>query len=253
MDWTHMRILVSGDSHADYYYLGHLDAVATEHNCDAIFILGDFGYWPKSRVGKLFLDKVAEMQHPVFWLAGNHEDWDAIEEIVTPINSFHEVSPNCFYAPTGLRWEWGGVKFLSVGGAFSIDRRRRVKFVSWFPNEVITEDDVEACASPDGDTADIVFSHDAPHQSDMQMHFMMARGEPYEDYTETAINRTRLGGIVADEKPSRLYHGHWHLAYTERVDLDGDELVITGLNCNGLGDSYTIIDTEDFNGDENLS
>lgn len=242
-----MRILVSGDSHADSYYLGYLDAVASEHDCDVIFVLGDFGYWPKSRVGKLLLDKVAEMQHPVFWLAGNHEDWDAIEEIVTPLDTFHEVSPNCFYAPTGLRWEWDGVKFLSVGGAFSIDRGRRVKHVSWFPQEVITDDDVAACANPDGERVDIILSHDAPHQSDMQMHFMQAYGSPYEDYTETAINRAKLGNIVADWRPSRLYHGHWHLHYMEKVDLvEDDDLTIIGLNCNGIGNSIMVIDTEEF-------
>lgn len=171
---------------------------------------------------------------------------------------FIEVYHNIYYAPTGFRWEWDGVKFLSVGGAYSIDRNHRVKFISWFPQEIITEEDIDKILVIESDfthSVDIILSHDAPAGVDMAMEFACRFGDmkAFDLDSGTETNMQRLRWACDWWKPSHLYHGHWHLRYTQEHQFydsfsrESYDIMITGLNCNQTGgEAFHVLDTKDI-------
>jgi len=240
------RILVSGDSHADRNHVKSMASHAEKFECDKIYVVGDFGFWPKDKGGIKFLKACSELDWPMYFTAGNHEDWDMLDEHVkSPTfdnEGFIEVSNNVYYAPTGFTWEWDGIRFLSVGGAYSIDRKRRVKFISWFPQEVISSVEVAECMNVG--KVDILLSHDSPASVDLALELASQYGGFRDFWVEenTEINRQRLQNIVDATNPKLLVHGHWHLGYKQQR---GDMLV-QGLNCNATPDYFTVIDTEDW-------
>lgn len=239
-----MKLLISGDSHADINHIKSLISKVKKFECDAVFVVGDYGFWPRDKRGLKFLDAVSKLDFPVYFLAGNHEDWDILDKHVEDSGSedFIEVHPNSFYAPTGLTWEWDGVKFLSVGGAYSIDRRYRVKFIDWFPQEIITEQDVSNCLGKG--QVDVLLSHDSPACVDIQLPFSTTyNGAKIINFDpDTNLNRNRLQVVVDMTNPKYLVHGHWHINYQQRC---GD-LLVQGLNCNENSDYFTVLDTKDF-------
>lgn len=257
-----MKILLSGDSHCDINHLKAISARMEKFECDKAFVLGDFGWWPKDKGGRKFIEKIGKLDFPIYFLAGNHEDWEDLEKYQEYPDyneeGFIEVAPNILYTPTGFRWEWDGVKFLSVGGAYSIDRKYRVKFISWFPQEIITIEDMDKALVTDLDlthNVDVILSHDAPAGVDMAMEFaMLYGGAKYFDLDAgTGLNMNRLRTICDWWKPSRLYHGHWHLRYTQHHQFydssskENYDIMVTGLNCNQTGgEAFTVLDTKDI-------
>lgn len=256
------RILVSGDSHADINHVKSMKTKAEKFECDSIYVVGDYGFFPTDKGGKKFLDACSKLEVPVYFTAGNHEDWDTLDRYVSgelaaniTDQGFIEVHTNVFYAPTGLHWDWDGVHFMSVGGAYSVDRRRRVKFISWFPQEVITEEDMLKTIRYVGDTdfddrdVDILFCHDTPSSVDLVLAFTEAYNEMgFWFEPETELNRERLQEICDWWKPRQVIHGHYHLPYTQRVETHYGNMNVMGLDCNATTGYYTVIDTEDWNG-----
>lgn len=244
------RILVSGDSHADRNHVKSIKSHVEKFDCDAAYVVGDYGFWPRDKGGIKFLNDVATLDFPVYFTAGNHEDWDYLDKHVAQADKFGtkteegfiEVHTNSFYAPTGLSWTWDDVKFLSVGGAFSIDRRRRVKFIDWFPQEIITEEDVANCMGVG--KVNILLSHDSPNAVDLTLPFI----QEYQEFrtleldTDTTINRIRLQIIADMVEPELCIHGHWHMNYTQQVK----DMKVIGLHCNANNGCFTVIDTKDF-------
>jgi predicted phosphodiesterase len=243
-----MRLLISGDSHADRNHVKSIRSHVEKFECDAAYVVGDYGFWPRDKGGLKFLNDVAQLDFPVYFTAGNHEDWDYLDKHLDnatrfgtrTADGFVEVHTNSFYAPTGLSWVWDDMKFLSVGGAFSIDRKRRVKFIDWFPQEIITEEDVSNCMN--AGKVDVILAHDVPMNVDITLPFVQEYGTGVELDPDTLLNRHRLQVIVDMVDPQLLVHGHWHMSYTQQVQ----DMKVVGLHCNANPGNLTVIDTEDL-------
>ena len=236
-----MRILLAGDTHTDVGHFAQLFNIARDKSADNIFVLGDFGFWPNQTVGLTFLRRVAHLSNknniPVYFLAGNHEDWDELDEREMQGNFDHQGFVDVYrgikYAPTGLRWQWDNYDFLAVGGAYSVDRKNRVKYVSWFPQETISDSDVENCGT---EKVGVLLSHDAPLDVDLSDRLHPG---PIE-------NRMQLQKIVDATNPNVLFHGHWHHRYYE---LGENYRVTIGLDCNqATHDSTFLLDTQLWSG-----
>jgi hypothetical protein len=255
-----MRILLSGDSHGDINHLEAMSNKADMFECNKMFVVGDFGWWPNHEKGREFIKSCDALKLPIYFLDGNHEDHDDLDEhsFSSPFDQdgFVQLSDNIFYAPRGFRWEWDNVKFMSMGGAYSIDRNRRTKFVSWFPQEIITEKDVlETLDSWDGhDRIDVLLSHDVPDGVDIVKEFAIKFGEfqTIDLEVNTRENRNRLRMICDKWKPKYVFHGHWHINYSQQHqfwDPSSDteyDVTVRGLNCNQTKDWWWVLDTQDI-------
>lgn len=246
-----MRIFILGDTHCHTTFMKDMGEKAVELECDVIMQVGDFGHWPagtdpdirfavSSSTDKEFKKVCAKIPIPVYFIAGNHEDWDSLERYTENREGAINISENVTYMPTGHSWEWDGVKFLAVGGAYSIDKDLRVEGIDWFPQEMITDEEVELCSAVG--KVDVIFSHDTPARTDMVLEFAKT-GKIFQNIGDSNFNREQLERVVQATQPSRLYHGHWHLDWVQNVD----GVRIECLDCDAYPSrAWTILDTDDI-------
>lgn len=247
MTYEPKRILIAGDIHGNLHWVDWLYKQAAEYECDAIFQLGDFGYWEHEPKGIRFLDyierRAAEVFNiPFYWLDGNHENhillWNKYSE--TNAEGFVPVRSEVFYSPRGHTWEWHGKKFLTVGGAYSVDINYRTVGKSWWPTESIDNDDV-AKASAVG-KVDILLSHDVPDGVDIAKHFMLQRGTFLKNIRECERERKQLRRVVDAVEPEIVYHGHYHLRYNDFLTLDNGKVIpVSGLACDEMGNESALV------------
>ncbi len=235
------RLLLAGDVHGNERWIGSLCKLARRHGCDAILQLGDFGYWPHTDDGLRFLDHVDWHSERngiacVYWIDGNHENHDALARLEPDGSGMVPIGDRCRYIPRGHRWEWSGVRFGALGGAFSVDRRQRTKHVSWWPGELLTDVDVERLGE---DRLDVLVTHDSPEGTPL-------RGLELPPLDAVLVDevRGRIFEAVEAVGPKLVVHGHWHHRYSHElawpVTVDGElawrATVVEGLAADVQGD-----------------
>lgn len=252
------RILVAGDSHHDIDHWTYLCETALEQNCDFIHQVGDFGWLPHRSFGEEFIAHVAETLDNYNLVAtfndGNHDNFDSLWASEWPIvDGFYRLQPRLFYAPRGLRWLWRGIRFMSLGGAYSMDKHMRLRAEAraglprfhYWPQEVITQGDMYRAIGPGGHV-DIMFTHDCPFGVVIPNFATFARRK------ESYQNRMALREVVCAVKPKRLYHGHLHYRYQSTLIVDEENVNchIEGLGMNGqVEKSWTVLDLNQFRGE----
>jgi hypothetical protein len=228
------RVLLTGDTHGNTeWWLSHVLPQAKNFDCQLVLQVGDFGVWPGPE-GRRFLDAVnrhAGGSHiPIWFLDGNHEDFDQLLALPLDAAGRRPVREHITHLPRGYRWEWAGRRLLACGGASSIDVLERLPGRSWWPQEAITEADVERCIA--GGPADILFSHDIQAEAPLiDPHLDLP--PPPTVARALAANRERLQRIVEMVRPKLQVHGHWHLPYDQTFvrRIDQQEVRIVSLHC----------------------
>ena len=204
------RLLVAGDVHGDAAWFDALCGRAAEHGCEAVLQLGDFGFWPHHPGGRKFPRRVstyaARRDLDVFWIDGNHENHAALRSLRPGEDGFVEIEERCSYIPRGHRWNWSGVRFGGLGGAFSIDWRTRRPGKSWWPQEVTTADDLATLGS---EPLDVLVAHDAPSGVPLSGFSL-----PVEDQVRADEVRDLVAAAVKATRPELVLHGHWHLRHS---------------------------------------
>lgn len=264
-----IRILLLGDTHGNPYAIQYAFQTAINFHVDRIFQLGDYGLWEHMNGGEEFLQVTSELAVrngiPFYWLDGNHEcfPWLRMTEVerqariakgqsVPPVSysanvttdGMWEIRDGLYYSPRGNTFTWDGVKFLTFGGAFSVDRnQRRVGFSFWFEEEI--QDSEVTAAIAGADFVDILLCHDVP--DGVPMDNVMRNGS-FRPIREAEAGRKKLRRIVDSFQPRNIYHGHYHVRYNDIVNFGYGPVRVCGLSCDGSGaDSWEIIDTKDWN------
>lgn len=217
-------IIISGDSHADYYFVKNLVERAKEKDIKDIIICGDFGYWPKDGQGKQFLwnlnNLLKDKDIKIYFVDGNHEDFIELRKLPRDRVSMIPEAHNVFYIPRGITTIIDNKKIVGFGGAASIDREYRVLNKSWFAEETIKDEEIKAMK--DINDVDILITHDAP---------LNLLTENYKNDPLSEINRQQIQTIMNIVKPKKLYHGHYHKRW---IDYG-----YKGTLCNGLHMNYS--------------
>lgn len=244
-----MRILLVGDTHQNAGFVRTtVKRYAEVSEADAIFQLGDFGF----TFHEHFIECVQSLEIPWYWIDGNHDNHDFLEAegVFDKTDGFSQIWPGIHYSARGHAFTWDGVRFLTCGGAFSIDCAYRTKNVSWWPQELITDAEVERCAAQG--KVDIILSHDAPAGTDPLEMLLDLSG--YKVGEESRLNREQLGRVVNACKPSHLFHGHFHHNYSGTVENGDGITVVKGLDCDGSGSgAFFLLDTEEFRKERDVS
>lgn len=213
------RVFLAGDIHGNGRWMGTLCKLARRHECEAILQVGDFGYWPHTAGGLRFLEQVdwhAERNgiSCVYWIDGNHENHDALAELEPDEDGMITIANRCRYIPRGHRWQWSEVHFGALGGTFSIDYRDRVEGESWWPNELLTDADVQRL----GDAPlDVLVSHDAPEGTPTR-----GLSLPVPDELICTQVRKLLLDAVKSTQPELVLHGHWHRRISHELSWPND-------------------------------
>lgn len=203
---------------------------------DRLVQVGDFGIWPEratTKNYKMYLNRIdmylKYIDKDLYFLDGNHEHFPLLYSYPVNDDGFRQVAERIFHIPRGHSWEWGNQIFMGLGGAVSIDRDYRVPGHSWFPEEEITDEDVEkALETPQ---VDYLFTHDSLVSP------LPPKSFGFDIDQSIKESQKKLSKVVTETKPSVLVHGHFHHAYKKQY---GDDFLIVGLSDDHgpVGDNY---------------
>lgn len=206
-----MHILVMGDLHGNLGAALNMVDFAVNRRVDKIVQVGDFGIWPGGQSFLVELDRALQKAKlDLHFVPGNHENYDDIEYM----EECHErsddghvrVMNNVWMIPRGTVWKWEDKTWLGLGGAASIDREWRSPGVSWWPQEIILDSDVDkAIEASKGLDIDYFVSHDASNRTPWGFQLI-----PDPDSMEC---RRKIDRVLDAVKPKVHFHGHMHRAY----------------------------------------
>ena len=153
--------LFVGDTHGDFEFVTR--AIEHARRCSAEMIqLGDWGYiWPGSTKLKELSAMLVAQGVTMRFVDGNHDDHPKLRKLVSACAPT-TIAPRLIYQPRGsVHEDEEGTRFLFCGGAPSIDRAFRTKGRSWWPEEIITDTEIERTLSAPS-PIHVLVTHDAP-------------------------------------------------------------------------------------------
>ncbi len=161
------RCFITGDCHGDLYKIIDFIQKYNLGQESNIIVLGDIGiFWRKDQKdSQYWINEYEQYCNGVhlYWLDGNHENFDIIKSWTINKNSEYNNSEHIHYCPRGLitniELAEGNIKkILFMGGADSVDKMWRVEHISWWKDESVTDEDIKNING----TYDYVFSHCCP-------------------------------------------------------------------------------------------
>lgn len=240
---TDQPILLAGDLHGDETWLFQkLVPTALAAGVGRIIALGDFGmFWDSAAKPKRVGDKMAQVGLDLWFLDGNHENFDSMMDMGfdpdAGTDPIYNDYLNLTYIPRGATFEWGGKTFMGFGGAVSIDKEWRTEHLSWWADELITEGQVRR-VEDNPTEVDILLSHDVAGTPPVLGDFLRRGYDlPYKMDQLSRQNREMLRRVFDAVHPSWNFHGHYHHSYQDRLDM----CTFQGLACNGMAGAYTIL------------
>jgi hypothetical protein len=242
-----MRILFVGDLHGNTEAGVNAVNQAIVQEAEVIVQVGDFGYWPAFDHSQRFIEalerELVDNDVLLFFADGNHED----HRFLPQGDNLNLVAENIWHVPRGLDVELDDTRLLFFGGARSVDRYYREAGVTWFEEEMPTEEQFDrAMLTAQRNKIDIVVSHDCPVETGL-------RGVPWtlepDIIADNRIMRGYLREILLTYRPRHWFCGHWHARRTiKHVHLDETITEIRILGHDGLEDPLQrtyLLDTEE--------
>lgn len=180
---------------------------------DYVIILGDFGFiWNRIQDTRErnWLKWFDDLPWTTLFIDGNHENHPRLAEFPEEIwhkGRTHRISESVYHLTRGQVFEIKGYTFFTMGGAHSTDIMYRRPGVSWWPEELPSEEEYsEAIRSLDTHNwhVDYVLTHDLPTKRLLEL------APYYEPYALTDW----LNGIR-----KRLEYKHWFCGH-HHVDKD---------------------------------
>lgn len=212
------RIVVFGDWHGNAAWAKKMFSQAFHRSrregwsVDCFVQVGDFGVWRED--WSTFSQAIEKHcgGKTLYFVEGNHEDYPYLRQLCREVGANPDgtftLSPHIVYCPRGTHLTLnGGVSCLFVGGATSIDQQWRTEGEDWFPEEEISEAELNLIVDTAPQTVDVLFTHDAP---------FLPRGLPPMNGVDEKVmrsaenNRNALKEIAAAVRPRFIVHGHYH-------------------------------------------
>lgn len=236
-------LVVAGDWHGNTRAAQNALDAASAIGAPVIIQLGDFGLWPGDE-GAHYLSEVQSAAEQagvhVVWIDGNHEDFPQLHSYRVSPDGLRHLSDWVHHIPRGSAWVWHGVSFLAMGGATSVDRAQRVPGKSWWPQEHVTDSDIEAAAAQG--VRDVLLTHDCPSGIDIPgiPHRSYAdafkSGWPVGDLEHAWDHRDRVAEVIPSALPLHVWHGHFHVRYSAEAHLhDRGITQVEGFGDDGQG------------------
>lgn len=233
------RLLVTGDLHGDTAALVMIAKKMLEG--DMLFVAGDFGFiFRDNNDERCFLNDVDQFLKRknayLVYVDGNHENHRALNEYPTEEwggARVHRIRSRIIHVLRGEILEIKQKKIFCFGGAFSIDRAYRELNVSYWEEEIPTDEDfrngnehLEKC----GCQVDFIITHTCPLN---MIPYLGARHSAPEEYPLQNYLQW-----VNDSTISHLkcwYFGHWHMdkelpqkcraVYLDVIDMETGKVI----------------------------
>ena len=247
------RVLAAGDWHGNSYRAGGVIHSAGMRDIPVVLQLGDFGFWVPGANTDRYLDILdrlcGQWNVTLLWVDGNHEDFDTLNAL--PINDIgvRQIRENIIHLPRGFRWTWHGRRWMALGGAHSVDKHMRTPGRSWWPQEYLSDADLERAIA--GGPVDMIAAHDCPDRVDIPG--LAPDGFfPAAQIADAEAHRYLVGTVVDATSPGVLLHGHYHRRYNAVRELpSGGQTAIIGLgdDSGSTRDNTLLLDLRPGRGD----
>ena len=180
---------------------------------DYVIVCGDFGLvWdnkPEERYWRKWLD---EKPWTTLFVDGNHENFELLNTY--PVEEWHggrihRISEKIVHLMRGNVFSLEGASFFTFGGAASHDKEWRLPGLSWWPEELPSDEELRQANDvlmQCNNQVDYIISHCAPSliQGRLNPTYKTDRLTEYFEYVRETV------------KFRRWYFGHYH----EDVDFD---------------------------------
>lgn len=180
---------------------------------DYVIVCGDFGLvWdnkPEERYWRKWLD---EKPWTTLFVDGNHENFELLNTY--PVEEWHggrihRISEKIVHLMRGNVFSLEGASFFTFGGAASHDKEWRLPGLSWWPEELPSDEELRQAndvLTLCNNQVDYIISHCAPSliQGRLNPTYKTDRLTEYFEYVRETV------------KFKRWYFGHYH----EDVDFD---------------------------------
>jgi predicted phosphodiesterase len=234
------KILVLGDTHGDVRAVSIAASFAKTRGCSRIYVVGDFGFIWTGRNNTGQINEILKQDGVCLYaIAGNHEDhplWNRlVHKYELPgIPAYSYISSNIALFKRTVTFKLDGKTFGIAAGAASVDRQWRKAGVDWFPEEQLTDAEVEAF--PEGHV-DYLFTHDCSNATPWGFNIIV---DP-----DSEIHRRKIDTILKKTTPKMHFHGHMHRRYEWVNRTGGNDWTDTyGLDCNGSKWNMLVLDTD---------
>ncbi|MGM9972290.1 MAG: metallophosphoesterase [Anaeroplasmataceae bacterium] len=140
-------ILVTGDTHGtiDYEKIHNLNKKSILGKNDYLIIAGDFGgVWNKNTLEN-DLSYYTKLPFNVLFVDGNHENFDLLNSYPVTIwngGKVHIIKNNIIHLMRGQIYNIDGKTIFTLGGGTSIDKYRRIEHISWWKEEIPSEEEI---------------------------------------------------------------------------------------------------------------
>lgn len=214
-----MSIFITGDIHATYdihkLMQSRFDASNLSKD-DYVIICGDFGLvWNGTDQEEYWLRWLQARPFTTLFVDGNHEGFTLLNSY--PVQEWnggrvHRINDSVLHLMRGEVFDIEGTRLFAMGGAASseYDRKHRKPGISWFAEEVPSEEErehAETVLEKHGWTVDVVVTHCAPTSAAQAISNATDRLEdhPMDEYTDW------LETISGKLDYSSWFCGHYHV------------------------------------------
>lgn len=215
-------IYITGDTHGEVDINKLSNKILSKVNIhpdkeDYMIILGDFGLpfldsdiTKKRGAYHWWIRWLSQKPYTVLWIDGNHDNFNFWEkQKVTEWHGgqvqVHPDAPNVIHLMRGQIYEIEGKSFFTFGGASSHDKNFRTPNVTWWEQEIASDEEIETAINnleKNNNTVDYVLTH-TPPQKIMQEIFGSSN-----DKTADFLNY-----VLKNVKYKMWFCGHIHEQY----------------------------------------
>ena len=214
-------VYFTGDIHGSPFKLQVFCRYMELTEKDTIVILGDVGanYYGGKR-DKQFKEQIAKLAPTIFCIHGNHEQrpanipsYKAKEWNDGPV-WYEEEYPNLLFARDGNIYVIDGVRYLVIGGAFSVDKNYRLsRGYGWWADEPPSEEIKARVGRRVANSGlDVILSHTCPFKYEPREAFL-----PGIDQSEVDSSTEEWLDTIEESVDYKAWFcGHWHI--DKRID-----------------------------------
>lgn len=226
-----MKITFAGDWHGEADQALLVLKYAFQTHSFVIYQAGDFGIWDGDEAFLSSLDTaLGWYNQTLYFVDGNHENFDRLYGYpIDEDTGLRPIRDNIYHIPRGwygfidplqdgklsLDNPHGvGISFLGLGGAYSVDQKWRKPGRSWWPQEVVTDEEISHAVSKG--RADVLLMHDCPAPAPLLAvddPFLVIQATKFfgvEAIDKANEHRSRLTPVLHSAQPLLLVHGHYH-------------------------------------------
>lgn len=208
-------IYITGDTHGEEarWTKACIPVIDKLTENDYVIVCGDFGYiFTGSRRENAFLDKLEKLRFTILFVDGNHEAFPLIYSYPQETwngGKIHRIRKNVMHLMRGQVFSIDGQRIFTMGGAYSIDKPMRTEGISWWPEEMPSEEEfkeAEMNLKRVGHEVDYIITHAAPEDTMNMFH-------PWHP------DESRLNGFLEWIRETVKYR-HWYFGHLhEDCDL----------------------------------